>query len=79
MAYTEADGTFVQIGVASFYSSSGCQTGRPSGFTRLRNYVSWISEQTGTPIRNSAAPIIDSVLLKFLLALVFVIQCFTYY
>ncbi len=78
MAYIETSETFVQIGVASFYSILGCESGQPSGFTRLKNYVNWISEQTGTPIRNSAVPVLDSTFPKLLLVFLFVVQCSTY-
>ncbi|KAH8408122.1 hypothetical protein KR222_009287, partial [Zaprionus bogoriensis] len=35
------------IGVTSFVSSAGCQSGAPAGFTRVTSYLSWISSKTG--------------------------------
>lgn len=68
MSYKKTDGTFVQIGIASFYSSKGCDMSYPSGFTRTRNYLQWISEITGNPISSSAASVSQTVLgVKFLL------------
>ena len=40
--YRQSSGSYIQLGVASFYSGFGCSTGNPSGFSRLRNYVDWI-------------------------------------
>jgi secreted trypsin-like serine protease len=39
--------SWVQIGVISFFSSSGCGVGQPSGHTRVWYYVSWIQTETG--------------------------------
>jgi secreted trypsin-like serine protease len=66
----EFDGTFVQIGVASFYASTGCENGNPSGFTRIRNYLDWISQETGVSTPNAAAPAMNSFCLKLIIALV---------
>ncbi|KAH8363350.1 hypothetical protein KR084_008743 [Drosophila pseudotakahashii] len=35
------------IGVTSFGSIYGCQSGAPAGFTRVTNYLEWIKEETG--------------------------------
>ncbi|XP_034109743.1 serine protease 1-like [Drosophila albomicans] len=35
------------IGVTSFVSSSGCQSGLPSGFTRVTSYLDWIKTNSG--------------------------------
>ncbi|XP_052837475.1 serine protease 3-like [Drosophila gunungcola] len=35
------------IGVTSFGSIYGCQSGAPAGFTRVTNYLEWIKEVTG--------------------------------
>uniref|UniRef100_T1GW63 Peptidase S1 domain-containing protein n=1 Tax=Megaselia scalaris TaxID=36166 RepID=T1GW63_MEGSC len=36
-----------QIGVTSFVSSAGCQSGGPDGFTRVTYYLDWIKQNTG--------------------------------
>ncbi|XP_032290827.1 serine protease 3-like [Drosophila virilis] len=35
------------IGVTSFVSSAGCQSGLPSGFTRVTSYLDWIKTNSG--------------------------------
>ncbi|SPP80913.1 serine protease 3 [Drosophila guanche] len=35
------------IGVTSFVSIYGCQSGAPAGFTRVTQYLEWIKEETG--------------------------------
>jgi secreted trypsin-like serine protease len=47
MVVRQQSNTYIQLGVASFYSSKGCSAGNPSGFTRLRNYVDWINSTSG--------------------------------
>ncbi len=76
MSYMTTDGNFVQIGVASFYSSTGCENGHPSGFTRIRNYLDWISTETGVITPNSASAIGNSICFKLVIVLVFAIHYF---
>ena len=47
MMTRQQSNTYIQLGVASFYSNNGCSKGNPSGFTRLRNYVDWINSTSG--------------------------------
>ncbi|XP_022218649.2 serine protease 1-like [Drosophila obscura] len=35
------------IGVTSFVSSAGCESGAPAGFTRTTSYLDWIKTNTG--------------------------------
>ena len=42
MTIQSADGTWKQIGIASFTSSAGCESGYPNGFTRTSYYSNWI-------------------------------------
>jgi len=58
MMYRQANGETMQIGVASFLPSVGCDYGYPSGFVRLRYYIDWIYSVTGTI---SATPTSTSV------------------
>ncbi|KAM8709566.1 hypothetical protein ACLKA7_016381 [Drosophila subpalustris] len=37
----------VLVGVTSFVSSAGCQSGAPAGFTRVTSYLNWIKSNTG--------------------------------
>ncbi|KAJ4436546.1 hypothetical protein ANN_16577 [Periplaneta americana] len=41
------NGGYVQVGVVSFVSSSGCESGSPAGFTRVTSYLDWIQSNTG--------------------------------
>lgn len=36
------NGTRTLIGVASFISGAGCESGFPSGYTRVTSFMSWI-------------------------------------
>merc|ERR1712172_170236 len=38
---------WTQVGIVSFGSSSGCETGLPAGFTRTEYYIDWIMSETG--------------------------------
>lgn len=38
-------GVYVQVGVVSF-SPARCNSGWPSGFTRISSYIDWIRENT---------------------------------
>lgn len=49
MVYRSAQGTYLQLGVASFFSNSSCEAGKPSGFTRVSAYADWIVQQTVMP------------------------------
>nr|XP_016934104.1 serine protease 1 [Drosophila suzukii] len=35
------------IGVTSFVSSAGCESGAPAGFTRVTSYLDWIKDNSG--------------------------------
>jgi len=41
------NGGFMQIGVASFWSSAGCSSVFPSGFARVTSFRAWIRQHTG--------------------------------
>ncbi|KAK7865649.1 hypothetical protein R5R35_006906 [Gryllus longicercus] len=36
-----------QIGIVSYGSSAGCESGSPNGFARVTSFTDWISEKTG--------------------------------
>merc|ERR1711971_1234549 len=38
---------WTQVGIVSFGSSSGCETGLPAGFTRTEYYIDGIMSETG--------------------------------
>lgn len=50
MMYVEEDGSYVVLGLASFFVNIGCHSGYPSGFTRVSSHVEWISSITGINI-----------------------------
>lgn len=51
-ALTVMEGSaLTQIGIVSFSPAAGCTSGFPSGYTRTVNFVHWIYEQTGIPVR----------------------------
>jgi len=43
----EAENKWTQIGVTSFVSSAGCESGNPHGFTRVAYFGQWIESETG--------------------------------
>ncbi|KAK4015148.1 chymotrypsin BII-like [Daphnia magna] len=47
MSVINSNGQYTQIGVTSFVSSAGCESGNPDGYARLSSYLSWISSITG--------------------------------
>merc|ERR1712168_1027532 len=38
---------WTQVGIVSFGSIEGCESGRPDGFTRTEYYIDWIKSETG--------------------------------
>merc|ERR1712110_90048 len=38
---------YEQIGIVSFGSTLGCESGAPAGFTEVSKYINWISSVTG--------------------------------
>lgn len=45
------NGTDILIGVATFVSSQGCSSDRPSGYMRTSMYLSWLEKNAGVDIR----------------------------
>jgi secreted trypsin-like serine protease len=45
---------FATIGVTSFVSSAGCESGYPDGFTRVSEYIDWIETNTGITLNTVA-------------------------
>merc|ERR1711892_79106 len=43
----EAENKWTQVGVTSFVSSAGCESGNPHGFTRVAYFGQWIESETG--------------------------------
>jgi len=43
----DQDGSFTQYGIVSFGPSDGCETGLPTGFTRVTSYLDHIFQVTG--------------------------------
>merc|ERR1712226_435644 len=41
--YPQADGSYFQIGVASFVSAAGCESGLPHGFSRTSAFAEWMN------------------------------------
>lgn len=44
-------GVRTQIGVVSFGAAAGCDRPYPSGYMRTANFIHWINEHTGIPVR----------------------------
>ncbi|XP_055693976.1 brachyurin-like [Lutzomyia longipalpis] len=40
----------VHIGVVSFVSGAGCDSGHPSGYARSTHFIDWVNANTGIPI-----------------------------
>ncbi|XP_065351759.1 brachyurin-like [Cloeon dipterum] len=51
LVITESDGEPTEVGIVSFGSSLGCESGYPAAFTRVANYIDWIATNTGYPVR----------------------------
>merc|ERR1711994_207541 len=45
--HNEGGTKWKQIGVTSFVSSAGCESGNPHGFTRVTHFLQWIETETG--------------------------------
>jgi hypothetical protein len=54
MVYS-VDGTWVQIGIASF-GDNLCELMKPKGFTRVQSYLSWIASITGVSVATTQRP-----------------------
>jgi len=50
--HNEGGNKWKQIGVTSFVSSAGCESGNPHGFTRVTHFLQWIETETGIEIGN---------------------------
>lgn len=48
---TEDDGEPTEIGIVSFGSSAGCESGAPAAFTRITSYLNWLEANAGIEIR----------------------------
>jgi len=46
----EEENKWTQVGVASFVSSNGCESGDPHGFSRVAYFGQWIEAETGLKI-----------------------------
>ncbi|XP_058457231.1 collagenase-like [Malaya genurostris] len=52
LTIVDADGITTQIGVFSFHSTLGCNSGRAAVFTRMSAYLNWIEENSDVVIRD---------------------------
>ncbi|XP_001843410.2 collagenase [Culex quinquefasciatus] len=52
LTVTDADGITTQIGVFSFHSILGCDSGRAAVFTRMSAYLDWIAANSDVVIRD---------------------------
>ncbi|XP_063699080.1 collagenase-like [Culicoides brevitarsis] len=48
---TNSNGENIQIGVVSFGSGKGCETGDPAGYVRVTSYLDWIKQNSGVSAR----------------------------
>merc|ERR1712004_28000 len=44
---SEGGNKWTQVGVTSFVSSAGCESGNPHGFSRVAEHLEWIETVTG--------------------------------
>ncbi|XP_059479425.1 brachyurin-like [Neocloeon triangulifer] len=51
LVVTESDGEVTEIGIVSFGSSAGCESGAPAAFTRVTEYLDWLEANAGVTIR----------------------------
>lgn len=52
LTIVDADGITTQVGVFSFNSVLGCESGRAAVFTRMSAYLTWIGENSDVEIRD---------------------------
>lgn len=52
MTIEDADDITTQIGVSSFFFTTGCTRGFPGGFTRVSRYLDWIGQNSDVVIRD---------------------------
>ncbi|XP_001662704.2 collagenase [Aedes aegypti] len=52
LTIVDADGITTQVGVFSFNSILGCESGRAAVFTRMSAYLNWIAENSDVEIRD---------------------------
>lgn len=52
MTIQDADDITTQIGVSSFFFTTGCTRGFPGGFTRVSRYLDWIGQNSDVVIRD---------------------------
>jgi secreted trypsin-like serine protease len=50
LIYEEDGGNHILVGIVSFGAAAGCELGYPTVFTRVNNFLSWISSNTGISI-----------------------------
>ncbi|CAB3365334.1 Hypothetical predicted protein [Cloeon dipterum] len=47
----ESDGEYTEIGIVSFGSVDGCESGAPAAFTRVTEYLEWLEINAGVALR----------------------------
>ncbi|XP_065334592.1 brachyurin-like [Cloeon dipterum] len=47
----ESDGEYTEIGIVSFGSVDGCESGFPAAFTRVTEYLEWLEINAGVALR----------------------------
>jgi secreted trypsin-like serine protease len=51
LVITESDGLPTEVGIVSFGSSLGCESGAPAAFARVTEYLTWLETNAGVTIR----------------------------
>ncbi|XP_059486759.1 brachyurin-like [Neocloeon triangulifer] len=51
LVITESDGLPTEVGIVSFGSSAGCESGAPAAFARVTEYLDWLETNAGITIR----------------------------
>ncbi|CAB3365331.1 Hypothetical predicted protein [Cloeon dipterum] len=51
LVFYEDDGLPTEVGIVSFGSSAGCESGAPAAFTRVTEYLDWLEINAGVTIR----------------------------
>jgi hypothetical protein len=52
LVYRDSDNTWSLLGLLSFRSDVGCNSGHPLGFMRTTSVLAWISDKTSIAVRN---------------------------
>lgn len=51
LTVVEADGNRTLVGIVNMISAVGCEGGRPTVYTNIASYSTWVEREAGIPVR----------------------------